>query len=86
MSSVVSDTSGVVATGIIEGLMSGREDLEVLIDELYHGKLKVSKAELLRAITGRMTDHYRFMLRQIKHHMAYGISDCSTTARSGTAS
>lgn len=71
LSSVVSNTSGVVATGIIDGLMAGRTDLEVLIDELYHGKLKVSKSELLLAITGRMTDHHRFMLKQIKHHMAY---------------
>lgn len=71
LSSVVSNTSGVVATGIIEGLMAGRTDLEALIDEHYHGKLKVGKAELLKAITGRMTDHHRFMLRQIKHHMAY---------------
>lgn len=71
LGSVISNTSGVVATGIIEGLMAGRTDLEVLIDELYHGKLKVSKSELLLAITGRMTDHHRFMLKQIKHHMAY---------------
>ncbi|WP_262245741.1 IS110 family transposase [Parapedobacter soli] len=71
LSSVVSNTSGVVSTGIIEGLMAGRTDLEALIDEHYHGKLKVGRAELLKAITGRMTDHHRFMLRQIKHHMAY---------------
>ena len=71
LSSVVSSTSGVVATGIIDGLMAGRTDLEALIEEHYHGRLKVSKAELLKAITGRMTDHHRFMLEQIKHHMAY---------------
>ncbi len=77
LSSVVSSTSGVVSTGIIEGLMAGRTDLEALIDEHYHGKLKVSKAELLQAITGRMTDHHRFMLTQIKHHMAYLESQIS---------
>jgi transposase len=71
LSSVVSDTSGVVATKLIDGLMAGQSDLEALITEHYHGKMKASKAELLKAITGRMTDHHRFMLRQIRHHMAY---------------
>jgi transposase len=69
LSSVVSDTSGAVATKLIEGLIAGRTDLEAMIDECYHGKMKASKAELLKAITGRMTHHHRFMLRQIKHHM-----------------
>jgi transposase len=71
LSSVVNDTSGTVATKLIEGLMAGRTDLEALIAECYHGKMKASKAELLKAITGRMTGHHRFMLTQIKHHMAY---------------
>jgi len=70
LSSVVSDTSGTVATKLIDGLMEARTDLEALVDECYHGKMKASKAELLKAITGRMTHHHRFMLRQIKHHMA----------------
>ena len=69
LSSVVWDTSGAVATKLIEGLIAGRTDLEAMIDECYHGKMKASKAELLKAITGRMTHHHRFMLRQIKHHM-----------------
>lgn len=70
LSSVVSDTSGAVASKLIEGLIAGRTDLEAMIDECYHGKMKASKAELLKAITGRMTHHHRFMLTQIKHHMA----------------
>jgi transposase len=68
---VVSDTSGVVSTKLIDGLMAGNADLEMLIAECYHHKMKASKAELLKAVTGRMTDHHRFMLRQIRHHMAY---------------
>jgi transposase len=71
LGSVMSDTSGVVATKLIDGLIAGRTDLEAMIAEYYHGKMKASKAELLKAMTGRMTDHHRFMLRQIKHHMAY---------------
>jgi len=71
LSSLVTNTSGVVSTKLIDGLMAGHTDLEALIAEHYHRKMKASKAELLKALTGRMTDHHRFMLKQIKHHMAY---------------
>lgn len=71
LSSLVSSITGVVATKLIDGLMEGRTDIEQLIKESYHGKMKASKTELLKSLTGRMTDHHRFMLKQIKHHMAY---------------
>lgn len=71
LSSVVTDTSGAVATKLIDGLIKGRADTKALIDECYHGKMKASKADLLKAITGRVTDHHRFMLTQIKRHIAY---------------
>jgi len=71
LSSVVSDTSGVVATRLIDGLIEGRKDLDVLINECYHGKLMASKEELKEALTGRLTNHHSFMLKQIKSHIAY---------------
>jgi transposase len=71
LSSVVSDTSGTVATKLIDGLISGRKDLEVLINECYHGKLAASKEELRKALTGRLTAHHVFMLKQMKSHIAY---------------
>ena len=71
LSSVVSDTSGTVATKLIDGLISGRKDLEVLINECYHGKLSASKEELRKALTGRLTPHHVFMLKQMKAHIAY---------------
>jgi transposase len=71
LSSVVSDTSGVVATRLIDGLIAGRQDLPALIAESYHGRLKASKTQLLQALTGRVTDHHRFMLREIKKHMEW---------------
>jgi transposase len=71
LSSVVSDTSGTVATKLIDGLVSGRKDLEVLINECYHGKLTSSKEELKEALTGRLTPHHVFMLKQMKAHIAY---------------
>ncbi len=71
LSSVVSDTSGAVATKLIDGLIAGRKDLEKLIEETYHKKLKAGKTDLLKALTGRVTEHHRFMLRQIKSHMEF---------------
>lgn len=58
LSSVVSDTSGTVATKLIDGLVSGRKDLEILINECYHGKLVATKEELRQALTGRLTPHH----------------------------
>jgi transposase len=69
LSSVLSDTSGVVSTKLLNGIIDGRTDLKELIDESYHKRLKASKATLLEALTGRLTGHHRFMLRQIWSHM-----------------
>ena len=71
LSSVVSDTSGTVATKLIDGLISGWKDLEILINDCYHGKLAASKEELKQALTGRLTAHHVFMLKQMKAHIAY---------------
>lgn len=71
LSSVVSDTSGTVATKLIDGLISGRKDLEILINECYHRKLAATKEELRQALTGRLTAHHIFMLKQMKAHIAY---------------
>lgn len=71
LSSVLSDMSGVVATKLIDGLIAGRKDLDVLINECYHGKLTASKEDLKKALTGRLTSHHVFMLEQMKAHMSY---------------
>ena len=71
LSSVVSDTSGTVSTKLIDGLIAGKKDLDILIEECYHGKLTASKEELKEALTGRLTSHHSFMLKQMKSHIAY---------------
>jgi transposase len=71
LSSVVSDTSGTVATKLIDGLISGGKDLEALINECYHGKLTATREELRQALTARLTPHHIFMLKQMKAHIAY---------------
>lgn len=69
LSSVVSDISGVVATRLIEGLISGRNDIEHLINECYHKKLKASKQELKDSLTGRIKAHHIFLLKQMQQHI-----------------
>ena len=71
LSSVVSDIDGVVSNRLIAGLIAGRRDLSQLIEENYHKGLKASKVDLVKAITGKLTDHHRFMLGQIQAHLEY---------------
>jgi transposase len=71
LSSVVSDIDGAVSNRLIAGLIAGRTDLGQLIEEAYHKKLKASKADLMKAITGKLTNHHRFMLGQIQSHLEY---------------
>jgi transposase len=52
-------------------LISGRKDYEALINECYHGKLTATREELRQALTGRLTSHHIFMLKQMKAHIAY---------------
>jgi len=71
LSSVVSSISGMVSTKLIDALIEGEADLEKFINSIYTKKLKATKADLLKAVTGRVTDHHRFMLRKIKKHISF---------------
>jgi len=63
LSSVATDILGKTGRAILEALIAGQDDPEHLA-QLAQGLLK-KKTELLReAVTGRMREHYRFMLRQ----------------------
>ena len=70
LSSVVSDTSGVTATYMINGLIEGRKDLDNLILECYHRKLQASPEQIKEAINGRLTAHHGFILRSMQKHIA----------------
>lgn len=70
ISSVVSDTSGVTATYLINGLIQGRKDLDKLIEECYHGRLQSSPQQIKEAITGRLTPHHAFILKSMQKHIA----------------
>ena len=69
LSSVVSDTSGVTATYLINGLIEGRKDLEKLVSECYHKKLQATPKQIVEAINGRLTPHLRFLLKSMQKHI-----------------
>lgn len=66
LASVVSDTSGATADYLIKGLIEGRKDLDNLIKECYHGKLKSSPEKIRDAINGRLTSHHIFILKSMQ--------------------
>ncbi len=70
LASVVSDTSGVTATYLINGLIEGRKDLDKLVEECYHRKLRASPQQIKEAINGRLTVHHAFILKSMQKHVA----------------
>lgn len=68
LSSVVTDIQGASATKMINALIDGQEDWEVLA-KFCHGKLKSSRSDIKEALTGKITDHHRFMLKLIREGM-----------------
>ena len=65
LSSVVSNLSGATASKIIDAIIGGQEDVNELV-KLRHGKMKSTIQELAAALTGKLTDHHRFMLSMVK--------------------
>lgn len=64
LSSVLSDVSGSIGTKIINAIIAGERDVDVLMS-FYHGKIKASKEAFRKALTGRITDHH---VRMLKFH------------------
>lgn len=65
LSSVLTNVDGATGTKIINDLISGTTDVNELLKH-YHGKMKASKAEVRKALEGRLTAHHQFMLRLIR--------------------
>ena len=65
LSSVVSNLSGATATKIIDAMIGGEDDVTELV-KLRHGKMKASIEELASALTGKLTEHHKFMLSMVK--------------------
>jgi transposase len=67
LASVVSDVTGVSARAMLGELLAGHDDAAALA-ELAMGQLRRKRADLERALTGRVSAHQRFMLTQ---HLAH---------------
>lgn len=63
LGSVATDIMGKTGRAILEALIAGQDDPEHLA-QLAQGLLKKKTEQLREAVTGRMREHYRFMLRQ----------------------
>lgn len=70
LSSVATDVLGVSGRSMLEALLSGNTDPEVLAD-LARGKLRKKLPLLQQALEGCFRSHHRFMLGQILSHLDY---------------
>jgi transposase len=70
LASVVSDVTGVSARAMLGELVAGQEDAAALAD-LAVGQLRAKRAELARALTGRVSAHQRFMVAQHLAHIDF---------------
>jgi transposase len=59
---VMSDIVGISGRAILAALIAGETNPERLVD-VTQGRLKASRATLVDALHGRVTDHHRFMLQ-----------------------
>lgn len=70
LSSVATDLQGVTAQAILRALVGGQEDPKALA-ELAKEALRKKRAELERALVGRMTIHHRFLISQLLAHVDF---------------
>jgi len=66
LSSVLSSTSGVVGTKLIDKICEGKQITMQDIDQVYHKKLGASKDEIFEACQGFVTTHHIYMLQLIR--------------------
>lgn len=62
LASVVTDIMGQSGRAMLEAIVRGVTDPERLAS-LAHPRVKAGRSELVEALTGRITEHHRFMLR-----------------------
>lgn len=62
LASVVSDVFGVSGMAMVEAMAQGQSD-PVMLSALAKGSLTKKKSLLIKALTGKLTDHHQFMLQ-----------------------
>lgn len=69
LSSVASDVLGMSGRDMLEQLLAGERDTGKMA-ELARGRMRKKIPQLRDALLGNVTDHHRFMLRQLLEHLA----------------
>lgn len=62
LDNVITDLLGTSGRAMLEALVRGESDPERLA-QLAHPRLRATPAQLIEALTGRVTEHHRFLLR-----------------------
>jgi transposase len=70
LSSVATDVMGVSGRAMLEALLSGSTDSQVL-SELAKGRLRKKLPELKKALEGRFRSHHRFMVAEVLTHLDF---------------
>lgn len=75
LSSVATDVLGVSGRAMLQQLAEGNTEVASLV-ALAKGKLKKKSKELEQALTGRVNDHHRFLLKKLLGHVDFLDVDC----------
>lgn len=70
LGSVASDVLGKSARKMLRALIAGSTDVADLA-EMAHGRLRNKRDALKEALTGKVQDHHRFLLRELLDHVEY---------------
>jgi transposase len=70
LASVVSDIGGVSARAMLKALVAGVEDPTTLA-ELAKGRMRSKQAALIAALSGRVREHHRFLIRTHIDHLEF---------------
>jgi transposase len=70
LASVATDVTGRSARAMLEAIVDGQSDVSALA-ELARGRMRSKRAELERALDGRVRDHHRFLLAKHLLHIDF---------------
>ena len=70
LAAVVTDILGVSGRAMLKQMITGNLDAEALA-QLARGPMRKKRAELQQALTGKITPHHRFLLKQHMEHIEY---------------
>ncbi len=70
LASVATDVTGRSARAMLEAIVDGQSDVSVLA-ELARGRMRSKRAELERALVGRVREHHRFLIAKHLIHIDF---------------